>query len=495
MRPVRWLGLLGLLLPLVAACSTLAPRPVASERTVEREPVRTARAQRGEISGVLSLSGEIKSAGQQTLTARVAGRLDSVLVDVGSAIQQGQPLAEVDRAGFELRVVQGEAELAAAEARLAGLLAGGRPDETALAEAMLRGARARLEALERAPQGDSPEQILEALKAARQRLADLEANAMIGQAQSESALSTARARVEQLQRQPNAQQNQAALAQARQELQQAETAAAQARRPATSADLGQARQEVQNLQDALILSRNSVSQAELAAARAELQAAEERARRAGQPAGEAEVKAAMAASQRAQAELEVARLQARESTILAPFSGMVAEVFAAAGALVAPGSPIMTVIPPNFELAVALPEAQLSQVAAGLPVKLSVDAYPDQEFTGAVRSIAPAVDTRHRTVAVRIDVQDPGFKLKAGMFAQVAVASPARQAVLLVPVDALPGRGAESSVYLVVDGRARRQPVQVGASDGRNVEILAGLSEGAEVVVSASAQAEGAVVR
>jgi RND family efflux transporter MFP subunit len=494
--PVRWLGLLVVLGPLLGACSGLVAPPVpTSERPAEREPARTARAQRGDISGQVGLSGEIRPKGQQTLTAQVAGRLARLYADLGSTVQEGQPVAELDRAPFEVRVVQGEAAQAAAEARLAGLQAGAHPDETAQAEAVLRGARARLEALQNAPRGDSPEQLLANLQTARQRVAQLEAASSLTVAQADAAVNAARAKVDQLQRDPNASQNQAALTEAQRALRQAEDMAAQIRRGGFADDLNRARQELNNAQDQLILARNSISQADLDAAQAMVQAAEIGLKRAGTPPSDAELKAAQADAQRAQAELEVARVEAREATILAPFSGLVSEVFVVQGTLVGPGSPLLTVIPPNFEVVVPLPEAQVGQVAVGQPVKLGVDAYPGQEFTGAVKAIAPAVDARTRSVALRVEVADPGFKLKAGMFAQLGVASPPKQGALLVPKEALVGRPGESVVYQVIDGRARRQPVQTGATDGRNVEILAGLSEGAEVVTSAAGQTDGSVIR
>ncbi|HEX9623805.1 MAG TPA: efflux RND transporter periplasmic adaptor subunit, partial [Streptosporangiaceae bacterium] len=309
------------------------------------------------------------------------------------------------------------------------------------------------------------------------------------------AVNAARARADELQRGPSTPQNQAALNDARQEQRKAEDAAAQSRLASNSADLARARQELTSAQDTLILSRNSVSQADLDAARAAVQVADLQLKRASQPASDVDRQAAQAAVQRAQAELAVARLEARESTIVAPFSGLVAETFVGPGALVAPGSPLLTVVPPSFEVVVGLPEAQVGQVAAGQPVKLAVDAFPGQEFTGAVLTIAPAIDARTRTVAVRVEMADPGFKLKAGMFAQLAISSPPKQGALLVPREALVGRGGDSSVFQVIDGRARRQPIQTGAADGRNVEILAGLAEGAEVVVSATGQADGAAVR
>ena len=92
-------------------------------------------------------------------------------------------------------------------------------------------------------------------------------------------------------------------------------------------------------------------------------------------------------------------------------------------------------------------------------------------------------------------MSDPGFKLKSGMFAQLAIASPPRRGTLVIPKEALVGRTPEVSVYQVIDGRSRRQPVQVGATDGRMIEILSGVGDGAEIVLSPSAQADGATVR
>jgi membrane fusion protein, multidrug efflux system len=126
-------------------------------------------------------------------------------------------------------------------------------------------------------------------------------------------------------------------------------------------------------------------------------------------------------------------------------------------------------------------------------VSLSVDAYPGEAFSGTVRSIAPNVDVRTRTVAAKVDVLDPQVKLKSGLFAQAAIPGPRRQGVLVVPRDALLP-GAETAVMQLVDGRARRQLVQLGATDGRNVEILQGLAEGAEVIAPPLGVAEGDLI-
>lgn len=476
---------------LLLGCSALAAPP-AGERLAQGAAIRTAQAQRGEISGSLTFQGELRPRGQQTLTAQVAGRVDRVFVDLGSTVQEGQTLVELDRSDFELRVAQQQAAVATAEARLATLTARAQPEAAEQAEAMLRGARARLEALERAAQRDvSPDDLLSQVQAARQRVTQLETRI----AQADAAVAAARVRLDQLLRDPNVAQNQAALAEARQALKQAEDAATAAHSVEATGELSQARQELANAQDRLLLARAAVSQADIDAARAAVQAAEIAAKQAGSQPSDAELRAAQAELQRAQAELEVARREAGAATVVAPISGVVSELFVLQGTLVAPGAPLLTIIPPNYEVVVSLPEGQVGQVAAGQPVRVGVDAYPDEEFTGAVRSIAPVVDPRTRTVAARIEVADPGFKLKAGMFAQVALSLAPKRGALLVPKEAVVAQGGENVVFQVIDGRARRQPVQAGVADGRNIEIVSGLAEGAEVVVSPAGQVDGIMVR
>jgi multidrug efflux pump subunit AcrA (membrane-fusion protein) len=496
----RWRRILALFcLPvLLAGCtSVLAPAIPTPERpAAERQAAVTARAQRGDMSGVLNLSGEIQPRGQQTLTSRVSGRVERIHADVGGSLQEGQPAVELEPTLFALRVAQAEASQAATEARLAGLGVSARPEDRQQAEAALRAAQARLQALQSAPRGDTPEQLLARVQAARQRVSQLESGASEAQTQAEAAVTAARTRLEQLARDPQVQQpqGQALVGQARLALQQAEQAAAELRRN-NGQELSKARQEMLDAQDQLILARVSISEADLEAARLAVASAEASLRQASTPATPLELRAAEADARRAVVELEAARLEAREATVLAPFSGQVSALFVTPGALVAPGTPLMTVIPPNFEVRVSLPESQLALVAVGQPARVGVDAYPGQEFGGAVRAIAPSVDSRDRTVAVRIEIADPAFRLKTGMFAQLSVAVSARRDVLLVPREALVTRASETAVFQVIDGRARRVAVQVGASDGRNVEIQGGLADGAEVVISPAAQSDGAPIR
>jgi multidrug efflux pump subunit AcrA (membrane-fusion protein) len=280
---------------------------------------------------------------------------------------------------------------------------------------------------------------------------------------------------------------------ARLAVQQAQQELAQARQPATADELAAARKALADAEDALLVARWPVGPSDLDEARAQVEVAEARLRRAGQPSTEAAVKAGETAVEYAGAAVELARLQLRESTLVSPIAGIVVETFQKQGDSVSPGTLIASIQPPDYEIAVGIDERQLGQVATGQTVSVLVDVYPGESFTGTVRTVSPSVDARTRTVAARVDVQDPRTKLKSGLHAQVAVAGARRTGVLTVPREAIVG-ATDPSVMTVIDGRARRQPVQIGVQDGRSVEIVQGLGEGSEVILAPTGILDGDVV-
>jgi RND family efflux transporter MFP subunit len=136
-------------------------------------------------------------------------------------------------------------------------------------------------------------------------------------------------------------------------------------------------------------------------------------------------------------------------------------------------------------------ENLLPQLQVGQSANLSVESYPKDAFTGTVKGIAPVLDPRTRSVAVSIEVTDPQGKLRPGMFAQLGVQTGQRQAALIVPRDAVlkvgaidPSAPPQSVVYTVAENRVHRQVVSLGVSDGKNVEIVQGLSEGVDLVLN-----------
>jgi len=502
--------LLGLLVVMVvgAACRMpWAPTATSESQSRVRLGIRTTPVTRGDITSLLVYPGELRPKTGATVVTRVAGRIDRLLVEPGSAVREGDVVAELDRSALEVQVVQAQAALAAAEARLATLKAGGDGDARGEAEASLRAAKARLAALEAAPRVDQIPALAQAVRDARTRLAELEGGRTQAVQAAEARLNAARDRLDELlvagaeapaAGVPGAQPSPvpastASIDQARLAVQQAQQEVARSRQPVSADEIAVARKQFADAEDALLVARWSVGPSDLDEARANVEAAEARLRRAGQPSSEAAIRAGETGVEYAGAALELARLQLREASLAAPISGVVVEAFQKQGATVPAGTPIVSVQPPDYEVAVAIDERQLGQVSPGQNVSVLVDVYSGESFTGTVRSISPSVDARTRTISARVDVQDPRGKLKSGLLAQVAIAGARRTGALIVPREAVIG-AADSSVMTVVDGRARRQPIQIGVQDGRSVEIVQGLAEGAEVIVSPTGILDGDVV-
>jgi multidrug efflux pump subunit AcrA (membrane-fusion protein) len=477
--------------------------PEAQSRV--RLGVRTAQVTRGEITSLLVYPGELRPKSGVVVMARAAGRIDRLLVEPGSTVREGDVVAELDRSALEVQVVQSQAALAAAEARLATLKAGGAGDTRAEAEAGLRAATARLAALEAAPRVESIPALAQAVRDARHRVAELESGQSEAALAAEARLNAAREQLDAaLTTAPSTTSAPAADAspvplvasaveQARAAVQRAQQEAAQARQTASVEELATARKQLADAEDALLVARWPVGPSDLDAARANVEAAEARLRQAGQPASEVAIRAAETSVEYAGAALELARLQLREATLASPIAGIVVEAHQQQGATVPAGTPIVSIQPPDYEISVGIDERQLGQISPGQAVSVLVDVYPGESFTGTVRTVSPSVDPRTRTIAARVDVQDPRVKLKSGLHAQVAVAGARRTGALVVPREAVVGTP-DTVVMTVVEGRARRQPVQIGVQDGRSVEVVQGLAAGDEVILSPTGILDGDIL-
>lgn len=198
-----------------------------------------------------------------------------------------------------------------------------------------------------------------------------------------------------------------------------------------------------------------------------------------------DIQIAAAQVDQAVASLEASRVNQAESTIRAPFNGIVAQRLVSAGATVGTNSPIVSLVSKETEIVLQVEEARIGQVERNQPAQISVAAYPGEQFPGTVASISPTADARSRTFAVRIYPNDPQGRLRDGMFAQVGLQTPARQATL-VPIQAIVNRSGRNIVFVVgPDSRVRTRDVTIGINDGQQIEVLTGLQPGEEIAISA----------
>jgi RND family efflux transporter MFP subunit len=197
-----------------------------------------------------------------------------------------------------------------------------------------------------------------------------------------------------------------------------------------------------------------------------------------------EVQSAQAAVDQARAALELAEIGMRDTRITAPVDGAVSERLVSVGALASPGTAAFTLVTDSLEMVVNVEEAQLGRIAEGQRVTLQVPAYPNDIFEGRVATIAPTIDTRSRTTAVKVIPTDPAGRLRPGMLGRINITTAARASTLVLPKEAISGTPAAGSTEIfVVDGHtARRTAVNVGLVNERFVEILDGLQEGQLVV-------------
>jgi RND family efflux transporter MFP subunit len=188
----------------------------------------------------------------------------------------------------------------------------------------------------------------------------------------------------------------------------------------------------------------------------------------------------------ARARVDLARKSAADTVVRAPFNGIVAERLVSTGDYVSRGMKVATVVridPVRVELTV--PEQYLSQVKAGQPVRLSVDAYPGETFTAHVRFVSPALKADQRALTVEAVAANVDGRLKPGLFATALLQQPKPAPALLVPASSVETVAGTSRVYVIAaDNKIEERIVTLGEQVGDRVEIASGVKAGERVAAN-----------
>ena len=173
------------------------------------------------------------------------------------------------------------------------------------------------------------------------------------------------------------------------------------------------------------------------------------------------------------------------TTIRSPIGGVIQTLDARAGVTLAPGQTLAQVNGlGTVWLNAAVPEVRATAVKVGQTANAELAGFPGERFTGRVIAVLPTTQADSRTLTVRIELRNPGGRLRPGMFATVHLGGTSDTA-LLVPSEAVIRTGKRTLVMLA-DGKGRFRPaeVRIGREAGGQTEILAGLSAGEKVVAS-----------
>lgn len=434
---------------LVVALGVMGYRRLASGRPTANEDLQTTAVERGNIVATVNATGSIAPKVRAALAFRSAGRVAEILVEEGERVEAGQILARLETDDLELAVTQAEATLTMSKTQLEQTKKGARAQDLAAAEASLASAQASLAKL----LAGANEREIEMAKLnwdqAKNSLwaAQLERDSIAGnKMSSDSVVDAANARVA-------AAETAVEIARLQYEQTKAEP---------TEYDIATAQAQVDQARATLDKLKAGATTEELAVAQAQVD--------------------------QARAALAQARLGLEQAAIVAPFAGTVARVGAELGELVSSATPMIVLVDlSGYNIDANIDEIDISQIAVGQDVAITIDAFLGEELSGQVTRIDPIGTLTQGVVSygVTIEITPNNIPLKPDMTANVDIVVGKKEGVLLVPNRAIRRDQGGKYVEVIVGGQTQQVYITTGLSNEAVIEVLDGLEEGVEVVVSA----------
>ncbi|HTK81828.1 MAG TPA: efflux RND transporter periplasmic adaptor subunit [Bacteroidota bacterium] len=193
-----------------------------------------------------------------------------------------------------------------------------------------------------------------------------------------------------------------------------------------------------------------------------------------------------AAMKVAKATYESAKTQLDYSRIIAPFTGYVTKRYLDPGALVTSNnSTLFTLMDlESMKIIINVLEKDIPSITIGKKAVITVDAFPQKEFTGTITRYSQAIDLSTRTMAVEIDIPNTDHQLKPGMFANVTVIVNEKPNALTVPTTSLLKDDKGSFIYVVDSSKARRRNITLGVEQNGRTEIVSGIRGGEKLVTT-----------
>lgn len=409
----------------------------------------------GNVKQTVSATGTVEAPTEYNLTFGTNGKVTEIDVKVGDTVKAGQVLAKVDQTQAQQQVVQAQANLTQAQLKLSQLQA-------------------------------PPTQV-----------SVLQAQDAVTKAQA--AASSAQSNLQTLQSYTNAATLNAAIASAQKDqVQGSQGQGSQGQTPGYST-LVDYKNNPSDLTTAISQATNTYNnaQADLALANAQL---------AQVNAGPTSTDVQTAESQITSANANLASAQSNLSgTVLtAPVDGTVTAVNGLIGANSSGGgsgsssgsSGFITLIPNTGTMQISVPvdEADIANVKVGQAADITLDAYPNKNFSGTVTQVNPTGTTQSgvTTFGVTVTVPNTNNLMKVGMSANVDIIVAEKDNVLTVPSMAVHDNGSTQTVLIAPaggKGHPVSEPVTIGIDDGNNAQVLQGLQDGDQVIIGFKAQA------
>jgi len=202
----------------------------------------------------------------------------------------------------------------------------------------------------------------------------------------------------------------------------------------------------------------------------------------------AAVNTARSAADAARTQVASAQKAISDTTVFAPISGYISERTADVGEFISPNTPnakVATIVRTSvLRMRIDVPEQSVGQVKTGQGVSIQTSAFPDRNFSGVVTRIAPSLNATSRTLIVEAEVENSEGLLKPGQFATVRITQPAPKPTVMIPASAVKAEGETNKVFIIKDGRAEERIVKTGVLENNLIEIQQGVAENESVAVS-----------
>jgi len=177
------------------------------------------------------------------------------------------------------------------------------------------------------------------------------------------------------------------------------------------------------------------------------------------------------------------------SVVRAPVSGTIVALPAQIGMTISQAVPLARIAGgAGLEIRLYVAERFISRIALNQPCEVTLDSWPGEIFRGSITEVSPTVDATSRTMEIRVGVENPGSKLKAGMFAKVRIITEEKENVVKIPVFGVVNRFGEQFVFVVDYSNpefpvVRRRTIVQGILIDGVLEVTGGLENGEDVVV------------
>ena len=202
-----------------------------------------------------------------------------------------------------------------------------------------------------------------------------------------------------------------------------------------------------------------------------------------------QVNVARAQQAQTQARIDELGFTLSNTDVVSPVNGFVSRRDLDPGAFANSGTVILSVVDiGTVRLVANLVERDISRIFAGVEALVEVDAFPGESFAGQVSRVAPVFDPATRTAEMEIEIPNPGFRLKPGMFARVRLTVERRPDALTVPRAAVVDQDGQRGVFLAVESMAQFVPLTTGIQNSDVIEVVDGLVDG-QIVVTTGALA------